>query len=147
MLCAGGIPSTLTSIVLMMSDGFFRLCWSERLGRAVHKYPIHPHPHPLPHLSRVPNRPCVVSGDVRQYSSLIHSQPVWPSGNALSVWLADDVGSLPCFCNSPIASLQSCGLWTLSCDVHVPRTTNAAVNGSHRCPSSKSRNRAGGEVK
>ena len=62
-----GLPTTLTSIVLVVADGFFGLCVSERLGRATHRYRT-PHPHP-------PNRSYVVCEDVKPYISAPHPTP------------------------------------------------------------------------
>ena len=60
-LRTGGLPTTITSIVLVVADGYFGLCVSERLGRATHRYRT-PHPHP-------PNRSYVVCEDVKPYNS------------------------------------------------------------------------------
>ena len=52
LLRTGEVFTTLTSIFLVLADGLFGLCRSERLGQVVHRY----HPHPLPPISPVPNR-------------------------------------------------------------------------------------------
>ena len=70
-LRTGGLPTTLTSVVLVVADGFFGLCVSERLGRATHRYRA-PHPHP-------PKRSYVVCEDVKPYNSAPDPTPPPPT--------------------------------------------------------------------
>ena len=44
LLRTGEVPTTLTSIVLVLADGLFGLCRSERLGQAIHRYHWDPPP-------------------------------------------------------------------------------------------------------
>ena len=48
LLRTGEVPTTLTSIVLVLADGLFGLCRSERLGQAIHRYHWDTPPPPLP---------------------------------------------------------------------------------------------------
>ena len=53
----GDVPTSLTSTVLAVVDGFFGLCGSKRLGGDIHRY--------LPPFPPVPNRTFVVSVNVK----------------------------------------------------------------------------------
>ena len=62
LLGSGGVPTTLSLFFRRWLTLWFGLCGSERLGRAIHRYPLPPplppHTHTnTPPLSPVPNRP------------------------------------------------------------------------------------------